>query len=95
MAANCPIGLRQLERFFAKHYAKTPRVWAKELQLKTAKRLIAQGWKNKYVADELGFANESHFCKEFKKHFGSSPQSFARLYDGSILTKPRLAVINA
>ncbi len=80
MAALCPISMRQLERFFAKHFNKAPRAWTRELQLDMALRLISQGWSNKAVVEELGFANESHFCHEFKKFYGASPQSFAPVY---------------
>jgi AraC-like DNA-binding protein len=42
-----------------------------------AKQLIAQGYSNKAAAAELKFSSESHFCREFKKVFGTSPQTFA------------------
>src|SRR5882672_2046921 len=82
MAANCTIGLRQLERFFAQNFERSPKVWAKELQMSLALRLISQGWKNTAVVEELGFANESHFCHEFRKFYGASPRAFAPLYGG-------------
>jgi GNAT superfamily N-acetyltransferase len=34
-------------------------------------------YSNKAVAAQLGFATDAHFCREFKKHFGASPQTFA------------------
>ncbi len=80
MAAKCPIGLRQLERFFAKHFNKAPKAWTRELQLGIARDRLSQGWSNKAVVEELGFANESHFCHVFKKFYGASPQTFAPLY---------------
>jgi|ERR1044071_4687752 transcriptional regulator GlxA family with amidase domain len=80
MAAKCPIGLRQLQRFFAKHFNQSPKAWSKDLQMITARRLIAQGLSNKAVAAELGFGNASHLCHDFKKYFGKSPQAFAPLY---------------
>lgn len=82
IAALCPISLRQLERFFAARFNKTPRSWAKELQCRLARQLIAEGWSNKAVAGEFGFASESHFCHEFKRVYGVPPQTFAPVYRG-------------
>jgi AraC-like DNA-binding protein len=42
--------------------------------------LISQGWSSKAVANELNFSSGSHFCHEFKKLYGVSPQSFAPLF---------------
>lgn len=80
MAAKCPIGLRQLERFFAKEFKKSPKAWTKELQMRSARRLLSLGFSNKAVAEQLGFGNESQLCHDFKKHFGRTPQAFAPLY---------------
>ena len=77
MASLCSISERQLQRLFRQHLHCTPSHWLRELQCRLAKDLIAQGYSNKAAANELKFANESHFCREFKKIFGTSPQSFA------------------
>jgi AraC-like DNA-binding protein len=77
MAARCSSSLRQLERFFAANFRKTPKVWARELRCKLATELLAQGWTNKAVATELDFANESHLCHEFRRVYGVAPRSFA------------------
>lgn len=78
MAAGCPISLRQLQRCFASRFGKTPRAWTRELRCRLACPLIAQGWSNRAVAIELGYADESHFCHEFKRCYGVSPQRFIR-----------------
>jgi AraC-like DNA-binding protein len=77
MASLCSISERQLQRLFRQHLHCTPSHWLRELQCRLAKDLIGQGYSNKAAANELKFANESHFCREFKKVFGTSPQSFA------------------
>jgi len=86
MAAKCPICLRQLERFFVQHFKKCPRDWLKELQLRSARRLISEGWSNQAVVEELGFANAAHFCHKFKQFYGASPQTFAPLYQSQSRT---------
>ena len=80
MAAKCPVSLRHLQRFFVDRFNATPRNWSSALRSRLALQLISQGWSNKAVAAELGFADESHFCHEFKRAYGQPPQSFAPLY---------------
>ena len=82
MAALCPISLRQLERFFEKEFNQTPSNWTRELKCRIARRLIELGWSNKAVVAELNFANQSHFCHEFKRVYGTSPQAFGPRYQG-------------
>jgi AraC-like DNA-binding protein len=87
MASLCSISERQLQRLFRQHLHCTPSHWLRELQCRLAKELIAQGYSNKAAASELKFANESHFCREFKKVFGTSPQRLAP-HPGSQHAKP-------
>ena len=77
MAAMCAISDRHLQRIFKKQFQCTPSRWVRELQCRMAKQLISQGYSSKAAAAELKFATESHFCREFKKVHGSSPQCFA------------------
>ncbi|SRR6266581_213429 len=86
MAALCPISLRQLRRFFKEQFDRTPTEWAREVRCRKARSLINEGWSNKAIAAELGFADESHFCHEFKRVYGFSPQSYAPVYRGPALT---------
>jgi AraC-like DNA-binding protein len=80
MADLCLVSLRQLERFFKQKFNSTPRKWTRELRCRIAVTLISQGWSTKAVAGELKYANESHFCHEFKKSRGVPSQSFAPAY---------------
>lgn len=81
MAALCPVSLRQMERFFAKQFHKTPGEWARELRCRLARHLISEGWSNRAVAEELHFGSESHFCHEFKRVYGVSPQTFGPVFN--------------
>jgi AraC family transcriptional regulator len=87
MAALCPISLRQLERFFTLRFGISPRRWLRELQCRLAKELIAQGWSNQAVAQELNFANESHLCHAFRENCGNTPQSFAPMHGRDVAHK--------
>lgn len=77
MASLCSISERQLQRLFRKHLHCTPSHWLRELQCRLAKQLVSQGYTNKDVAAQLKFATDAHLCREFKKVFGTTPQSFA------------------
>ncbi len=77
MASLCSISERHLQRIFKKYLECTPSYWLRELQCRLAKSLISQGYSSKAAAAELKFATEAHFCREFKKIFGASPQSYA------------------
>ena len=92
MASLCSISERQLQRLFRRHLHCTPSHWLRELQCRLAKDLIAQGYSNKAAANALKFANESHFCREFKKVFGTSPQSLAPPHSGQLKANPTLRI---
>jgi AraC-like DNA-binding protein len=92
MASLCSISERQLQRLFRQHLHCTPSHWLRELQCRLAKDLIGQGYSNKAAANELKFANESHFCREFKKVFGTSPQSFAPAHNSEIKASSSLKI---
>jgi transcriptional regulator GlxA family with amidase domain len=77
LAGECLVSERQLERFFVLHFKKKPKQWLQTLRLKRGLRLIKQGFRTKAVAEELFYVGSSHFCREFKKEFGSHPQKFA------------------
>lgn len=77
MAQLCAVSERHLQRIFRKQVGRTPSRWLRELQCRLAKELISKGYSSKAAAEELKFATESHFCREFKKVFGAPPQSFA------------------
>jgi AraC-like DNA-binding protein len=78
MAALYGCSRRQLERIFSEQLRTTPGSWLRELQCRLAKDMVAKGHKNKEIADELKFANESHFCREFRKKYGDTPKAYAR-----------------
>jgi len=87
MAALCSVSHRELQRYFEHCHQKTPRQWLRELQCRLAKQLITQGYSSKAAASDLKFANTTHFCREFKKVYGVSPQAFAPKYaDGGAVS---------
>lgn len=77
MASIRGLSQRHLQRIFKKQLLCTPTHWLRELRCCRAKRLILQGYSSKAAAAELKYATNAHFCREFKKVFGVSPQCFA------------------
>jgi AraC-like DNA-binding protein len=77
MALLCAVSERHLQRIFKKYLRCTPGQWLRELQCRLAKELISKGYSSKAAAAEVNFATDAHFCREFKKVFGVSPQNFA------------------
>jgi AraC-like DNA-binding protein len=84
MASLCFVSQRQLQRFFDQHFQTTPSRWCRQLQCRLARRLIAEGYSNKAAASELKFASNAHFCREFKKIFGATPQAFAPTFTSKL-----------
>jgi len=48
----------------------------REMQLRVAADLISKGLTNKTVAEQLKFASVTHFCREFKRYFGTTPRDY-------------------
>jgi len=80
LAALWPISKRQMERVFQCTFHKTPRTWLRELQCRLALNLVSQRFSNKAITFQLGFANETHFCRAFRKAFGATPRAIARAF---------------
>lgn len=76
MASLFSISERHLQRIFKNNLQCTPGRWLKQLRCRLAKELIVKGYSSKAAAAELKFATVSHFCREFKRVFGVSPQRF-------------------
>src|SRR5258707_274006 len=84
MAALCTTSLRQLQRFFARHFHQTPRDWTRELRCRIARQLISQGWSSKAVVNELGFVDHAHLCHEFRTFYGAPPRTFAPMWENKL-----------
>ena len=77
IASLSGVTMRHLQRMFKTHLHCTPTQWLRQLRCRLAKRLILKGYSSKAAAAELKYATDAHFCREFKRVFGVSPQTFA------------------
>jgi AraC-like DNA-binding protein len=55
-----------------------PHAYQTKLRLARAKTLLAQGYDVGYVASETGFFDQSHFTKQFKRHYQVTPGSYRK-----------------
>lgn len=68
-----------LMRSFRKEFGLPPHGYANQLRLIEAKRLLRQGLPAADVAVEVGFYDQSHLSRMFKRAFDLTPGSFASL----------------
>ncbi len=77
-AAKCGVSISTLQRTFKKNCGKTVSEYRSELKMQKAKELLSQNvHTTEEIAEILGFCDNSHFSKSFKKHVGVSPKKYS------------------
>jgi len=76
LAKKCRVSVRTLERYFLNIYGKSPTAWLREDQMRKAAELLQDNSSVKEVATRLGFTNQHHFSREFKRQKGYPPNQF-------------------
>jgi AraC-like DNA-binding protein len=76
LAACCRVSLRQLERYCKASLHLAPKEWLRAIRLEDAQKLLLEGLSIKEVAAALGYKQVSHFCREFKRNIGCTPNHF-------------------
>jgi len=80
-AKLCHINPSYLCRLFHKFDTQTPYDMIIKIRMnRAAEMLLEPGALVKEVADKLGYADQFHFSRVFKKVFGISPSEYARRY---------------
>jgi transcriptional regulator GlxA family with amidase domain len=77
LAKSCSVSVRNLERLFLPALGETPRRLLKRLRMQRAIELLRDGSTVKETPDCLGYADPSHFSREFKNHYGFAPNKNA------------------
>ena len=83
LATHCHVSVRQMERFFKRSFQESPETWLKHVRLQQAQSLLIGGRTVKEVAHSLCFRQVSHFCREFKRFTGSTPNEFVSIHSSS------------
>lgn len=75
------MSVRTFERRFRASFHLTPQKYLKKLRLRMASRaLVYTGQSLAEVAVACGFSDQSHFTREFRRHFGRTPREFREHY---------------
>ena len=79
LALVASLGRFHFSRLFSKWYGMPPSVLLREIRMEKAVRLLqTERLTIKEVAERCGFADDSYFCKVFKKEMGVSPEVFRK-----------------
>ena len=81
LASISNMSLRAFERRFQATFQLTPHRFLRKLRLRIASRaLIYSEASLSEVALNAGFADQSHFSREFRRHFGRTPREYREHY---------------
>ncbi len=69
-----------LIRSFKKLYGQSPHAWQLDQRIKTAKRLLRDGKSISDTAHRLGFADQAHFQRNFKKRLAVTPKLYQSFF---------------
>lgn len=73
LAELCGLTPTQLQRHFKSTTGLTPYAWFSQLRLEQGMKQLQAGVSPVIVAHAVGYYDQAHFCKAFKRHFGVSP----------------------
>jgi AraC-like DNA-binding protein len=94
LARLAHMSVRAFERKFHASFHLTPQKYLRKLQLRMASRaLIYTGETLAEIAAGCGFSDQSHFTREFRRHFGRTPRDYRDHYarrrgDAAFVPKP-------
>jgi AraC-like DNA-binding protein len=81
LAALCGVSVRALERQFLAVYRVSPHVFLRQLRVRmSCSGLVFSHKTLAEVASEVGFADQSHFAREFRRFIGESPSAYRARY---------------
>ena len=83
LAGVINMSLFHLSHVFRQIVGVPPHAYQMKLRLEHARTLLVQGYDVGSVAQETGFFDQSHFTRQFKRHYLMTPGSYrqtARLY---------------
>ncbi|MFC9089751.1 AraC family transcriptional regulator [Nocardiopsis dassonvillei] len=78
LAAGLGIGPFSLSRAFRAVHGLPPHAYLNQLRVDRARALLASGRRAGEVAVEVGFADQPHLTRHFKRHLGVPPVAYQR-----------------
>lgn len=79
LAGMCHLSPFYFLRLFRRQYGLPPHTAQLQMRINLARRLLAEGEVIANVAAAAGFADQSHFTREFKKSVGTTPQKYRQI----------------
>ena len=83
LAAEARLSTWRLCVVFEQAYGVSIGSYWRELRTRDAGRRLRRGVSIKMIVSELGYADESHFSREFKAHYGLTPGRWLSLWGRS------------
>jgi AraC-like DNA-binding protein len=81
LARLAHMSVRAFERKFHVSFHLTPQKYLRKLRMRMASRLLVYTRKSMAdVAIGCGFSDQSHFTREFRRHFGRTPRGYREHY---------------
>ena len=83
LAKAAGTSVRGLERAFVRDYGLSPQQYLRRLRMQTAcQLLVSTRLALAQVADRCGFADQSHFTRDFRSLTGMTPRSYRLTFSG-------------
>jgi AraC-like DNA-binding protein len=81
LATLAHMSVRAFERKFLKCFHLAPQAYLRKLRMRLASHaLVHSNQPLSVVAASCGFADQSHFSREFRRHFGRTPREYREHY---------------
>ena len=77
-AAALDRSVPHLVRSFTRQFGLSPHAYLTGCRIDVARRLLLQGAAPAEVATAVGFYDQAHFTRQFKRHTSATPSSYAR-----------------
>jgi len=83
LAKACGLSVRAFERQFRAAYECSPHDYIRQLRVRMSCSALVFSKKSlAHIANEFGFADQSHFTKEFRRVMGGTPRDYRAKYQG-------------
>ncbi|MBE7498077.1 MAG: helix-turn-helix domain-containing protein [Verrucomicrobiaceae bacterium] len=95
MAKAAGMSSRAFERAFLREYGLPPRQYLKRLRIQTACRLLVDTRESiASIAQRCGFADQSHFTREFRRVTGTTPAAYRAEYAAANVPSAAVSVLS-
>jgi AraC-like DNA-binding protein len=83
----CNLSPFHLIRVFQNHIGIPPHIYLKQVRIKNAQKLLAQNLSPAFIAQEVGFTDQSHFSKQFKQIIGITPGQYRNSIQNNVTAR--------